>query len=148
MNSFKYYYSEKDNENLNPKEEIFKKPKIKYKSFNLNVFHKILDYSNTILFLLIFTLSLYSLITQNKWTNFYIGMIELKNKNNKITDYISITEEYFLKEIELKDSIKNTNPEDLIYFARTKNQNKTNHFFSGINEIMSGFNDGKFQKGY
>tara|TARA_Y100001978_G_scaffold141478_1_gene126616 strand:+ start:80 stop:307 length:228 start_codon:yes stop_codon:yes gene_type:complete len=75
-------------------------------------------------------------------------MIELKNKNNKITDYISITEEYFLKEIELKDSIKNTNPEDLIYFARTKNQDKTNHFLLGIKEIMSGFNDGKYQKGY
>ena len=148
MNSYKYYYSEKDNENLNPKEEIFKKSKIKYKSFNLIIFHKILDYFNTTLFLLIFTLSLFSLSTQNKWTNLYTGMTELKNKNNKITDYISITEEYFLKEIELKDSIKNTNPEDLIYFVRTKKQNKTNHFFLGINEIISGFNDGKYQRGY
>ena len=148
MNSYKDYYLEKDTEDLNSKEEVFKKSKIKYKGFKLLIFHKIINYINTTLFLLIFILSFFSLRAQNKWTNFYINMLEIKNKNNKITDYISITEEYFLEEIELKDGVKNTNPEDLIYLERTKKHKKNNHFFLGIKEIMNGFNDGKYQRGY
>ena len=58
---------------------------------------------------------------------FYSSMIELRNKNNNITDYISKTEQYFLNEIDHKDNIKRTNPDDLIYLIKTREKERKWH---------------------
>ena len=75
-------------------------------------------------------------------------MVDLRNKNNNLIDYISKTEEYFLKEIELKDNLKKASPADLIYLVKTKNLEEPNFLFNSLKEISNGFNDGKYQKGY
>ena len=75
-------------------------------------------------------------------------MIEIRNKNNNIIDYISKTEQYFLNEIEHQENIKNTNPEDLIYLLRTKEKEKINFLSLIVKEINKGFYDGKYQRGY
>jgi len=75
-------------------------------------------------------------------------MIELRNKNNNIIDYISKTEQYFLNEIEYQHNIKKTNPDDLIYLIKTKDKEKTNFLSFVVNEIRKVFNEGKNQKGY
>ena len=79
---------------------------------------------------------------------FYSSMIEIKNKNNNIIDYISKTEQYFLNEIDYKDTIKKTNPDDLIYLLKTKEKERINFFSYVLKEITRGFDDGRYQKGY
>jgi len=75
-------------------------------------------------------------------------MIELRNKNNNIIDYISKTEQYFLNEIDHKDNIKKTNPDDLIYLLKTKEKERTNFLLSAFKEMSRGIDDGRYQKGY
>jgi len=79
---------------------------------------------------------------------YYSSMIELRDKNNNIIDYISKTEQYFLNEIDQKDNIKRANPDDLIYLLKTKEKEKINFLSSLFKEIIKGFDDGKYQKGY
>jgi len=79
---------------------------------------------------------------------FYSSMIELRNKNNNIIDYISKTEQYFLNEIDNKDTIKKTNPDDLIYLPKTKEKERINFLSDALKEITRGFDDGRYQKGY
>ena len=74
-------------------------------------------------------------------------MIELRDKNNNIIDYISKTEEYFLSEIEHFDNIKKTDPDDLIYLVKTK-ENETNFLSLVFEEMSKGFDDGRYQIGY
>tara|TARA_Y100000589_G_scaffold92726_1_gene87619 strand:- start:268 stop:492 length:225 start_codon:yes stop_codon:yes gene_type:complete len=74
-------------------------------------------------------------------------MIEMRNKNNNIIDYISKTEQYFLNEIEHQQNLKKTNPDDLIYLIKTKEKEK--NFLSLVfKEMSKGFDDGKYQRGY
>tara|TARA_Y100001978_G_scaffold181157_1_gene177141 strand:- start:427 stop:654 length:228 start_codon:yes stop_codon:yes gene_type:complete len=75
-------------------------------------------------------------------------MIEVRSKNNNIIDYISKTEEYYLNEIEHKDNIKRTKPDDLIYLFKTKEKEKKNFLSLVVKEITRGFDDAKYQKGY
>ena len=79
---------------------------------------------------------------------FYSSMIELRNKNNNIIDYISKTEQYFLNEIDHKDNIKKTNPDDLIYLLKTKEKERINFFSSVFKEMARGLQDGRYQTGY
>ena len=79
---------------------------------------------------------------------FYSSIIELRNKNNNIVDYISKTEQYFLNEIDHKDTIKKTNPDDLIYLPKTKEKERINFLSFALKEINRGFDDGKYQTGY
>ena len=79
---------------------------------------------------------------------FYSSMIELRNKNNHIIDYISKTEQYFLNEIEQHNNIKKTNPDDLIYLTKTKEKERTNYLNLVVKELSKGFNHGKYQRGY
>ena len=79
---------------------------------------------------------------------FYSSMIEIKNKNNNIIDYISKTEQYFLSELEYQHNIKKTNPDDLIYLVKTIDKEKTNFFLILVNEMRKGFEDGSFKRGY
>tara|TARA_B100001287_G_scaffold232054_1_gene203033 strand:+ start:548 stop:775 length:228 start_codon:yes stop_codon:yes gene_type:complete len=75
-------------------------------------------------------------------------MIELRDKNNNIIDYISKTEQYLLNEIDQKDNIKRANPDDLIYLLKTKEKEKINFLSIIFKEIIKGFDDGRYQKGY
>ena len=115
---------------------------------NSRMFFKIIDNLNISIIILILFLSFISLNNQRKWTMFYTSMIELKDKNNNIIDYISKTEEYFLDEIDNKDNIKKTNPDDLIHLIKTKEKKKINFLSSVFNDITRGFDDGRYQKGY
>tara|TARA_B100000900_G_scaffold227011_1_gene192751 strand:+ start:2138 stop:2503 length:366 start_codon:yes stop_codon:yes gene_type:complete len=121
---------------------------MKYLKYNWKLFHKIINYSNAGLIVLIFIFSSISLRSQWEWTKFYSNMKDLRNKNNNLEDYISKTEEYFLNEIELKDDIKNTNPEDLIYLVKTKSHYQNNFLLLGFKEVLKGFKAGEYQSGY
>ena len=79
---------------------------------------------------------------------YYSSMIELRDKNNNIIDYISKTEQYFLNEIDQKDNIKRANPDDLIYLLKTKEKEKKFFLLSVFKEMIKGFDDGIYQKGY
>ena len=79
---------------------------------------------------------------------FYSGMIDIRNKNNNIIDYISKTEQYFLNEIEHQNNIKKTNPDDLIYLTKTKEKKRTNFISLVAKEMIKGFDDGRYQRGY
>ena len=109
---------------------------------------KILDLLNISIIILILFLSFISFSSQRKWTIFYSSMIEMRNKNNNIIDYISKTEEYFLNEIEHQNNIKKTSPDDLIYLKKTKEKEKINFLSLVIKEMSKGFYDGMHQRGY
>ena len=79
---------------------------------------------------------------------YYSSMVELRNKNNNIIDYISKTEQYFLNEIEHQNNIKKTNPDDLIYLIKTKEKEKNNFLSLVVKAISKGFDDGRYQRGY
>ena len=79
---------------------------------------------------------------------FYSSMIELREKNNNIIEYISKTEQYFLNEIDHKDNIKRTNPDDLIYLIKTREKERINFISSVFKEMKRGFDDGIYQKGF
>ena len=116
--------------------------------FRARIYYKIINFLNIFIIFLILFLSFISLNNQRKWTMFYSSMIELRNKNNNIIDYISKTEQYFLNEIDHQHNIKKTNPDDLIYLIKTKEKEKTNFFSLVLKEMSKGFDDGRFQKGY
>ena len=79
---------------------------------------------------------------------FYSSMVEIRNKNNNIIDYISKTEQYFLNEIEHQHNIKKTNPDDLIYLMKTKEKERINFLSLVVKELTKGFENGRYQKGY
>ena len=109
---------------------------------------KIIDRLNIAIIILILFLSFISLNNQRKWTMYYSSMVELRNKNNNIIDYISKTEEYLLNEIEHQNNIKKTNPDDLIYLTKTKEKKRTNFLSLVAKEMIKGFDDGRYQRGY
>ena len=79
---------------------------------------------------------------------FYSGMVDLRNKNNNIIDYISKTEQYFLNEFEYQNNIKKTNPDDLIYLFKTIDEERENFLSLLVREISKGFYNGQYQRGY
>jgi len=113
-----------------------------------SIYCEIINRLNISIIILILVFSFISLNSQSKWTMFYSSMIELRNKNNNIIDYISRTEEYFLNEIDHKDYIKKTNPDDLIYLQKTKSKERINFLSLAFKEMTRGFDDGRYQKGY
>ena len=112
------------------------------------IYFKMIDVLNISIIVMILFLSFISFNNQRKWTMFYSSMIELRKKNNNITDYISKTEQYFLNEIEHQNNIKKTNPDDLIYFVKTKDKERTNLLYLTFREMSKGFEDGRYQIGY
>ena len=112
------------------------------------LYGKTIDRLNIIIIIFILFLSFISFKSQREWTMFYSSMMDIRNKNNKIIDYISKTEQYFLNKIEYQDNVKNTNPDDLIYLAKTKEKERINFLFLAFKEITNGFNDGRYQRGY
>ena len=115
---------------------------------NAKIYCKIINLLNRSMISLILFLSFISLNNQMKWTIFYSSIVELRNKNNNIIDYISKTEQYFLNEIDHQHNIKKTNPDDLIYLIKTKEKMRINFLSSVFKEMSRGFDDGRYQKGY
>ena len=115
---------------------------------NPSGYFKIIDRLNISIIILILFLSFISLNNQRKWTIFYSSMLEIRNKNNNIVDYISNTEQYFLNEIENQQNLKITNPDDLIYLMKTKEKERINFLSLVVKELTKGFENGRYQKGY
>ena len=115
---------------------------------NARINCKIIDRLNISIIILILFLSCISLNSQRKWTIFYSSMIDMRNKNNNIFDYISKTEQYLLNEIEHQNSIKKTNPDDLIYVTKIKEKKGINFLSLVAKEMIKGFGDGIYQRGY
>ena len=115
---------------------------------NARINWKILDLLNISIIILILFLSFISLSSQKKWTIFYSTMIDIRNRNNNIIDYISKTEQFLLNEIEHLNNIKKTNPDDLIYLIKTKEKKRKNFLFLLAKEMIKGFDDGRYQRGY
>ena len=115
---------------------------------NARSYCKIIDRLNISIIILILFLSFISLNNQREWTIFYSSMIQIRNKNNNIVDYISKTEQYFLNEIDHHHNLKKTNPDDLIYLIKTREKEKINFLSLVVKEIRKGFDDGRYQRGY
>ena len=109
---------------------------------------KIIDRLNISIIILILFLSFISLNSQRKWTILYSSMLDIRNKNNNIIDYISKTEQYLLNEIEHQNNIKKTNPDDLIYLTKTKEKKRKNFLSLVAKEMIKGFDDSRYQRGY
>ena len=109
---------------------------------------KLIDHLNILIIILILFLSFISINSQRQWTIFYSSMIDMRIKNNNIIDYISKTEQYLLNEIEHQNNIKKTNPDDLIYLTKTKEKKRTNFLSLVAKEMIKGFDDGRYQRGY
>ena len=115
---------------------------------NARNYFKIINRLNISIIILILLLSFISLNNQRKWTMFYSSMIDMRNKNNNIIDYISKTEQYLLNEIEHQSNIKKTNPDDLIYLTKSKEKKRINFLSLVAKGMIKGFDDGKYQRGY
>ena len=115
---------------------------------NTRLYGKIIDRLNISIIILILFLSFISLSSQRKWTILYSSMIDIRNKNNNIIDYISKTEQYLLNEIEHQNNIKKTNPDDLIYLTKTKEKKRINFLYLVAKGMITGFDNGKYQRGY
>ena len=116
--------------------------------FNKKFIHKVFDSLNISLLILIILLSFLSLNSQRKWTNFYTNLIKTRVYNSNLIDYISITEEFYIKEIESLNTFKKTTPKDLIYLDRQKTNQKENYLIQKIKNIKEGLKDSPYQKSY
>ena len=114
----------------------------------LKLWHKILDNFNISLIFLIFILSFVAFNSQREWTLIYSNLMDIRNKNNNLIDYISKTEEHFIKEMELSDDIKETTSKDLIYLDKPKKIFKSNLIKSSLENMFDGFEDSKNLVGY
>ena len=120
-------------------EKIFK--------FNIQLTHRIFDTINISLLVLIFTLFLLSLDSQRKWSDTYETLSKTKRMNNNLIDYISKTEEFYIRELESINTYRKTKPKDLIYLERIV-EKKESFFKKIFRSLIEGFNESKFQRGY
>ena len=120
-------------------EKIFK--------FNIQLTHRIFDTINISLLVLIFTLFLLSLDSQRKWSDTYKTLSKTKRMNNNLIDYISKTEEFYIRELESINTYRKTKPKDLIYLERIV-EKKESFFKKIFKNLIEGFNESKFQRGY
>ena len=120
----------------------------KIKLFNLRFIHRIFDSLNISLLILIFILSFLSFNSQRKWTSIYENLTRIRANNNNLIDYISKTEEFYIKEFESLNTSKKTTPKDLIYLVKQITNEKRNNLNKKIKYIKDGLKDSKYQKGY
>ena len=109
--------------------------------------HKIFDILNISILSLIFTLTLLSLNSQRKWTNYYSLIKDIRIINNNLVDKISKTEEFYIKEIYSSENIKKATSRDLIYLNKSNNEKKMNTILKGYFSLLKGIKDGKYQRG-
>jgi len=120
----------------------------KIKLFNLKFIHIIFDSLNISFLILIFILSFLSFNSQRKWTSIYKNLDKTRTININLIDYISKTEEFYIKEFESLNTSKKTTPKDLIYLVKQITNEKRNNLNKKIKYIKDGLKDSKYQKGY
>ena len=116
--------------------------------FDLKLLHTIFNSINISLLCLIFILSFISFNSQRKWTSIYKNLAKTRLNNNNLIDYISKTEEFYINEIESKNTLKKTRPKDLIYLNKQIDKKKKIRLIQNIKYIKDGFMDSKYQRGY
>ena len=129
----------KNNNQINSKKTLL---------FKLKLIHKIFNTINISLLSLIFIFSFMSFNSQRKWTSLYKNLSKTRSNNNNLIDYISKTEEFYIKEIESLNTLNKTTPKDLIYINKQISKKKKNNFFKNLKYIKDGLNDSKYQRGF
>ena len=95
----------------------------------------------------IFTLFFLSFDSQRKWSNTYKTLSKTRAINNNLVDYISITEEFYISELESLNTYKKTKPTDLIYLDKIV-ERKESLFKKFLRSFIEGFNDSHYKSGY
>ena len=113
----------------------------------LFISHKVLDCFNISISILIFILSFLSINSQRKWTDFYSMMNDIRNVNINLIDYISTTEEFYIKEIDQIDAFKKTTSKDIIYLVRKNKPEKINRISKYFLNLRNGIYEGQYQRG-
>ena len=116
--------------------------------FNLKLTHRLLDSINISLLILIFILSFLSFNSQRKWTSIYENLAKTRSNNNNLIDYISKTEEFYITQIDILNTLKKTTPKDLIYLENHITTKKKNNLNKNFKYIKDGLNASKYQRGY
>ena len=93
-------------------------------------------------------MSFLSFNSQREWTSIYNHLAYTKSANNNLIDYISKTEEFYIKKLESLDSLKKTTPKDLIYLPKEIFMDKKNNLVRKMKYIKFGLKDSIFQRGY
>ena len=137
-------------------EKSYLKKKVSYESqkysekiykLNFQLLHQIFNTINISLIVLIFTLFFLSLDSQRKWSSTYKILSNTKAMNNNLIDYISKTEELYIRELESLNTYRKTKPEDLIYLDKLP-EKKESLFKKNLSSFIEGFIDSKYQRGY
>ena len=124
-----------------------KKDSEKISIINIKLVNQILDTINISLLVLIFTLFFLSFDSQRKWSNTYKTLSKTKAINNNLIDYISKIEEFYISELESRNTYRKTKPEDLIYLDKLP-EKKESLFKKNLSSFIKGFSDSKYQRGY
>ena len=85
--------------------------------------------------------------SQRKWSNTYKNLSKTKAINNNLIDFISKIEEFYISELESRNTYKKTKPEDLIYLEKIV-ERKESFFKINIRSFIEGLSDSKYQRGY
>ena len=132
---FRSSFTESNNSSLSRKSKLF-------------ISHKILDSLNISILILIFIISFICFNSQSRWTDFYTMMKDMRTINNNLIDYISITEESYIREIDQLDNLKQTTSKDLIYLYKNIELEKINSLSQYFINIRKGIKEGQYQRGY
>ena len=119
----------------------------KISNLNIQLIHQIFDTINISLLVLIFTFFFLSLDSQRKWSNTYKTLSKTKAMNNNLIDYISKTEEFYISELESRNTNRKTKPKDLIYLDRIT-EKKEIFFMKNFRIFIEGLSDSRYQRGY
>ena len=119
----------------------------KISKLNIQLIHQIFDTINISLLVLIFTLFFLSLDSQRKWSHTYQILTKTKAMNNNLIDYISKTEEFYIRELESINTYRKTKPKDLIYLEEIV-EKKESFFKKNFRIFIEGLKNSKYQKGY
>ena len=132
------------NSSENYKYDLEKKNKL----IKNNIIHKIFDYFNFSIIILIITLSFLSFDSQRKWTNYYSAIQLIRHINSNLMDYSSTAEAYYLTEIESLDEFRTTTTKDLIYLSKPSFGNETSFLANVLKQLHEGLKEGSYQMGY
>ena len=119
----------------------------KTSKLNIQLLHQIFNTINISLLVLIFTLFFISFDSQIKWSSTYKTLSKTKAINNNLIDYISKTEEFYISELESRNTYKKTKPKDLIYLDKIT-VTEDSFFKKNFRSFIDGFIDSKYQRGY
>ena len=119
----------------------------KTSKLNIQLLHQIFNTINISLLVLIFTLFFVSFDSQIKWSSTYKTLSKTKAINNNLIDYISKTEEFYISELESRNTYKKTKPKDLIYLDKIT-ETEDSFFKKNFRSFIDGFIDSKYQRGY